>query len=50
VAAGALIVKEAGGFVSDFKGENDWLFGRNIVVGTTGLQQEFMSKIHQYQL
>jgi myo-inositol-1(or 4)-monophosphatase len=50
VAAGALIVKEARGFVSDFKGESDWLFGRNIVAGTTGLQQEFMSKIQQYQL
>lgn len=50
VAAGALIVKEAGGFVCDFKGKEDWLFGRNIVAGTPGLQQEFMKKIKQYQL
>lgn len=31
VAAGVIIVKEAGGFISDFKGGNDYLFGREIV-------------------
>lgn len=31
VAAGALIVKEAGGAVSDFSGGNDYIFGREIV-------------------
>lgn len=31
VAAGALIVQEAGGTVTDFKGENDFLFGREII-------------------
>ena len=33
VAAGALIVQEAGGKVTDFKGGNDFLFGREIVAG-----------------
>lgn len=33
VAAGALIVKEAGGFVSDFNGGDDFLFGREIIAG-----------------
>ncbi len=33
VAAGALIVQEAGGHVSDFKGGDDFLFGREIVAG-----------------
>jgi len=31
VAAGCLIVKEAGGQVSDFKGENDFVFGRRVL-------------------
>jgi myo-inositol-1(or 4)-monophosphatase len=33
VAAGALLVKEAGGTVSDFSGGNGFLFGREIIAG-----------------
>ncbi len=36
VAAGALIVREAGGIVSDYKGGSDYLFGREITA-TNGL-------------
>lgn len=35
VAAGALLVQEAGGKVTDFKGGNDFLFGREIVAGNS---------------
>ena len=35
VAAGALLVQEAGGTVTDFKGESDFLFGREIVAGNS---------------
>ena len=31
VAAGGLIVQQAGGRVTDFKGGNNWLFGREII-------------------
>ena len=31
VAAGALIVQEAGGTVTDFQGKDDYLFGREII-------------------
>lgn len=31
VAAGTLIVQEAGGTVSDFKGGNDFIFGRELI-------------------
>ena len=31
VAAGALLIKEAGGEVTDFQGGRDWLLGRNII-------------------
>ena len=33
VAAGALLVKEAGGIVTDFKGTENYIFGREIVAG-----------------
>ena len=33
VAAGTLIVQEAGGIVTDFKGGNDFVFGRELIAG-----------------
>ena len=41
VAAGAVIVSEAGGTVTDYKGGNDYLFGREIVA-TNGLLDELI--------
>lgn len=49
VAAGALIVNEAGGKVSDFSGHQHWLFGKEIIAGNatihglcqTIIQQQF---------
>lgn len=35
IAAGVILVKEAGGTVSDFSGGDNFLFGREIVVGGT---------------
>jgi myo-inositol-1(or 4)-monophosphatase len=34
VAAGGLLVQEAGGLISDFKGESDWLNAGTLVCGT----------------
>ncbi len=42
VAAGSLLICEAGGTVSDWTGGDDWLFGQRIVTGN--------SDIHTYQL
>jgi myo-inositol-1(or 4)-monophosphatase len=39
VAAGALLVTEAGGKITDFEGQGDWLFGEN-AVATNGLLHE----------
>ena len=47
VAAGALIVQEAGGIVTDFKGGDDFLFGREIVAGNE-IQSEMIKVIQQY--
>jgi len=41
VAAGALIVKEAGGIVADFSGNSNWLFGREIQASNKKIWPEF---------
>lgn len=47
VAAGALIVKEAGGTVSDFKSQQNWLFGKEIVATNGQLQKDFEKIIQE---
>ncbi|PIB36325.1 inositol monophosphatase [Reichenbachiella sp. 5M10] len=47
VAAGALIVQEAGGLVSNFSGGKDFLFKREIVA-TCGIQQELLDVIKKH--
>lgn len=46
VAAGALIVKEAGGLVSEFDGEENYIFGKDILA-SNGLTHNEMLKIIQ---
>ncbi|MCU0359160.1 MAG: inositol monophosphatase [Bacteroidia bacterium] len=41
VAAGGLIVQEAGGIVQDFKNGNNWLFGKQICAANPSLYEEF---------
>ena len=41
VAAGALIVKNAGGTVTDFSGSDDWLFGRSIIASSDKIHESF---------
>jgi myo-inositol-1(or 4)-monophosphatase len=45
VAAGALVVKEAGGTVCDFSGKDNWLFGKEISCTNALLDDEFNSVI-----
>jgi myo-inositol-1(or 4)-monophosphatase len=45
VAAGALIVQEAGGFVEDFHAGQDWLFGRSIVAGSIAIRTDMRGVI-----
>lgn len=47
VAAGALIVQEAGGKVTDFSGGNTWLFGKEISCTNTLLDEEFNKVIRE---
>lgn len=47
VAAGALILQEAGGIVTDYKGGDNYLFGNEIIAGTH-VQPEMLKVITKY--
>lgn len=46
VAAGVLIIKEAGGIIIDWKGEQNWLFGKRIIAGNNTLCAFLKNEIH----
>ena len=48
VAAGAFIVQQAGGKVSDFKGGQDWLFGKEILATNSNLENNLSQLIKEY--
>lgn len=48
VAAAALIVREAGGVVTDWAGGEDWLFGERIVAGNPALYEFLLDGIGNY--
>ncbi|MBQ9473936.1 MAG: inositol monophosphatase [Bacteroidales bacterium] len=48
VAAGAFIVQQAGGKVSDFSGGSNWLFGGEITANCAGMHSEFVSILRKY--
>lgn len=47
MAAGVLLVQEAGGIVSDFDGGNEYLFRGDIIAGS-GMQPELLNVIQKY--
>jgi myo-inositol-1(or 4)-monophosphatase len=48
VAAGALLVKEAGGKVNDFKGGSDYLFGKEIIASNPFIHAAMMKSVKKY--
>jgi myo-inositol-1(or 4)-monophosphatase len=48
VAAGVLIVQEAGGKVSDFDGGNDYIFGRSIISTNGYLHKSFLEIVKKH--
>ncbi|MES2590393.1 MAG: inositol monophosphatase family protein [Bacteroidota bacterium] len=48
VAAGAFIVQQAGGRVTDFKGGDQYIFGREIVAGNSASFEEFLKTVKTY--
>lgn len=47
VAAGILLVQEAGGQVTDFKGQDDYLFGKQLIASNSAVSETFFKIIHQ---
>lgn len=48
VAAGAILVKEAGGVVNDFKGGNDFLFGKEILASNPHIQPLMLNLLKEH--
>ncbi len=48
VAAGAFIIQQAGGIVTDFKGDDDYIFGKEIVAGNKLCFKEFLNSIKMH--
>lgn len=48
VAAASLIIKEAGGIVTDWKGGEEWLFGERIIAGNEGVHRFLLDEINEH--
>lgn len=48
VAAASLIIKEAGGTVTNWMGGNDWLFGERLVAGNSDIHQYLLDQITSF--
>jgi myo-inositol-1(or 4)-monophosphatase len=48
VAAGAFIVQQAGGKVTDFKGGDGYIFGKEIVAGNAASFEEFLGAVQKF--
>lgn len=48
VAAGAFIVQQAGGKVTDFKGKENYIFGKEIVAGNSACFDEFLDVVKKH--
>lgn len=48
IAAGVLLVNEAGGNVVDFKGGDDYLFGKTIIAGNNAIEKNLQEIIDTY--
>lgn len=48
VAAGAFLVQQAGGKVTDFKNENNFIFGKQIIASNGLVSDEFNEKLNLY--
>jgi myo-inositol-1(or 4)-monophosphatase len=47
IAAGSLLIKEAGGLITDFGGGSDYLSTGNVVAGNTFVQPQILEKIQR---
>ena len=45
VAAGVIIVQQAGGKISDFSGKNNYLFGKEIIATNRNIYEDFLNSV-----
>jgi len=50
VAAGSFIVQQAGGIVSDFSGDNNYIFGKEIIASNEPVFDKFLSKVNNIMI
>lgn len=50
VAAGAVIVREAGGIVTDFSGDNGFLYNQEIIASAPGIYSETLATVQEFML
>ena len=43
IAAGIIIIKEAGGIITDFKGNNDYVENKEVLVTNSGINKEIIN-------
>lgn len=48
VAAGAILVTEAGGQISDFSGKDDFIFGREVMASNFNIFEEFLEAVRSH--
>lgn len=48
VAAGAIIVKQAGGKISDFKDKHNYIFGKQVIASNKLIHNEFINKLYHF--
>lgn len=48
VAAAALIIREAGGVVTDWNGGDGWLFGQRMIAGNSQIHEHLLQRIQEY--
>ena len=48
MAAGSLMVKEAGGFIGDFSGRDQYMETGNVVAGNSDVYKQILKKIHPH--
>ena len=48
LAAGGLIIREAGGIVTDWTGGDNWLFGQRLIAGNNIIHQFLKNKLHEF--
>jgi myo-inositol-1(or 4)-monophosphatase len=48
VCGGAFIVQQAGGIVTDFRGSDDYIFGKTIVAGSSSIHNPLLNVVQQH--